>query len=276
MSTIRPDELSKYAPRWLREGAAKPRRAVSLSPAPQLATIQDEPPWRGPSPFDDQFGVQQTFEASVDTPESDLVHVGPVKKPFKTAGNVSFALIAMLTLALVMDETLTALSGTPAEATTASDDAPVAPIAATAQLVTNVEDIVAVSNSPAPLETQPQQLSDPQQVQQPQTAEVPAQRVSERVLDWEEIDQLIRRGEMFLAQGDFATARLFLMRAAEARDPRAALLLGTTYDPEFLRRMGAVGIQPDPEQEHLWYAQAAEFGSHEASQRLAALALPAR
>jgi hypothetical protein len=283
MSTsIRPDEFSKYAPRWVREGTAKPRDAVSSSPAPQLATFQHDPPWRDPSPFDvPQLGVQQTLAPpdTVDAPisESDSLHIGPVKWPFKTAGDVSFALIAMVALALVLDDTLTKLSATPGEATTtASDDAPVAHTAATGPPATNAEYVVPGSNSPNPLQTQLQQQLDPQQVQQPQAQQIPVQRLSERVLDPEEVDQLINRGETFLAQGDVAAARLFLQRAAEARDPRATLMLGTTYDPDVLRRMGAVGIRPDPQQAHLWYAQAAEFGSHEASRRLAAFALPAR
>ena len=215
-------------------------------------------------------GVEQIPDppASVDT----FISAVPVKRPFKSVGDVSFALIAMLTLALVVDDTLTRLGATPAEATTtASDEAPVTQITATAPLVTNVEYVVAGSNSPTPLETQPRQLSDPQLVQAPQTEQIPVQRLSERVLGPEEIDQLIHRGETFLAQGDVAAARLFLERAADARDPRATLMLGTTYDPDVLRRMGAVGIRPDPQQAHQWYAQAAEFGSHEARQRLAAL-----
>ena len=284
--STRPDEIFKYAPRWLREGTAKPDAVLSAS-APQLATVEDELPWRVTSPFDvPELGVEQildppasveTFIISDDTPESDLLPFGPVKRPFKSVGDVSFALIAMLTLALVVDDTLTRLGATPAEAiTTASDDAPLTQITAAAPSVTNVDYVVAGSNSPTPLETQPQQLSDPQLVQAPQAEQIPVKRLSERILGPEEIEQLIHRGETFLAQGDIAAARLFLERAADARDPRATLMLGTTYDPDVLRRMGAVGIRPDPQQAHQWYAQAAEFGSHEARQRLAALILPAR
>jgi hypothetical protein len=282
--STRPDEIFKYAPRWMREGTAKPA-AVLSAPAPQLATVQNELPWCVTSPFDvPELGVEWILDppASVDTfisddtPESDLLPFGPVKRSFKSVGEVSFALIAILTLALVVDDTLTRLGATPTEAITASDDAPVTQITAAAPSVTNVEYVVAGSNSPTPLETQPRQLSDPQLVQAPQTEQIPVQRLTARVLGPEEIDQLIHRGETFLAQGDVAAARLFLERAADARDPRATLMLGTTYDPDVLRRMGAVGIRPDPQQAHQWYAQAAEFGSREARQRLAALILPAR
>jgi hypothetical protein len=283
--STRPDEIFKYAPRWMREGTTKPD-AISSTPAPHLATVEAELPWCVTSPFDvPEMGVEQilgprtsvdTF-MSIDTPESDLLSFGPVKRPFKSVGDVSFALIAVLTLALVVDDTLTRLGATPAEVTTtASDEAPITQITAAAPSVTNVEYVVAGSNSPTPLETQPQQLSDPQLVQAPQAEQIPVKRLSERILGPEEIEQLIHRGETFLAQGDIAAARLFLERAADARDPRATLMLGTTYDPDVLRRMGAVGIRPDPQQAHQWYAQAAEFGSHEARQRLAALILPAR
>jgi hypothetical protein len=281
--STRPDEVFKYAPRWLREGTAKPD-AILSAPAPQIAIVEDELPWCVTSPFDDpKLGVEQTLDppASVDTfvsddtLESDLLPFGAFKRSFKSVGHVSFALIAMLTLALLVDDTLTRLGATPAEAiTTASDEAPVRQITATAPSVTNVEYVVTGSNSPASLETQPQQMPDPQLA--PQTEQIPVQRVSARVLGPEEVEQLIHRGETFLAQGDVAAARLFLERAADARDPRATLMLGTTYDPDVLRRMGAVGIRPDPQQAHQWYAQAAEFGSHEARQRLAALILPAR
>jgi hypothetical protein len=92
----------------------------------------------------------------------------------------------------------------------------------------------------------------------------------------DEIDRMVSRGEAFLAQGDVSAARVVLVRAAEARDPRAALALGSTYDPTVLQRMGAVGIRPDPEKAHFWYERAAEFGSGEAGKRLTALAQLAR
>jgi len=277
----RPDEFSKYAPRWVREGLAKPNDAMCWSTAPHVRSFENAP-WHGPSPFEDEFEdeseMQQAFDppSSVNTsiPDSDELDVPPVSS-FKRAADVSFALIAALTLALVMDDTLTKLSGASAEAAiTAPDDTLVAQRTPTAPLATSVEYVVPGLGSPTPLETQEQ--SDPSQPGQPQTKQVPAQRLSERVLDPMEIAQLISRGEAFLAQGDVAAARLILERAAEAHDARAALLLGTTYDPDVLRRMGVVGIQPEPQRAQVWYAQAAEFGSREASQRLAGLTETAR
>jgi hypothetical protein len=98
----------------------------------------------------------------------------------------------------------------------------------------------------------------------------------DRKFSTDEIDRMVSRGEAFLAQGDVSAARVVLVRAAEARDPRAALALGSTYDPMVLQRMGAIGIRPDPEKAHFWYERAAEFGSGEAGKRLTALAQLAR
>jgi hypothetical protein len=88
----------------------------------------------------------------------------------------------------------------------------------------------------------------------------------------EDIDRMVKRGESFFAQGDVTAARVLLERAAEAHDARAALALGSTYDPNVLKKMGAVGFKPDREQARNWYVRAAEYGSPEARQRLSALA----
>jgi hypothetical protein len=113
--------------------------------------------------------------------------------------------------------------------------------------------------------------------QTPAVQAVSPQKVqADRNFSTDEIDRMVSRGEAFLAQGDVSAARVVLVRAAEARDPRAALALGSTYDPMVLQRMGAVGIKPDPEKAHFWYERAAEFGSGEAGKRLTALAQLAR
>ncbi len=46
----------------------------------------------------------------------------------------------------------------------------------------------------------------------------------------------MRRGEDLIANGDLASARLVLQRAAEAGDPGAALRLPGTYDPIVLEQ----------------------------------------
>jgi TPR repeat protein len=132
---------------------------------------------------------------------------------------------------------------------------------------------------PATVQTPPVQTAA---VQAPAPQNPPGQALAaqktqaDRNFSPDEIDRMVSRGEAFLAQGDVSAARVVLVRAAEARDPRAALALGSTYDPTVLQRMGAVGIKPDPEKAHFWYERAAEFGSGEAGKRLTALAQLAR
>jgi hypothetical protein len=117
----------------------------------------------------------------------------------------------------------------------------------------------------------------PQQAAAPRPSSLAPQRIrSERILSPDELAKLIARGEKFIEQGDVSAARLVLERAAQAHDPRAALALGSTYDPNVLGKLGVVGVQPEPEKARLWYEKAAEFGSGEANSRLTALAQLAR
>jgi TPR repeat protein len=94
-----------------------------------------------------------------------------------------------------------------------------------------------------------------------------------RSLDPREVAVLVKRGQDLLAGGDVQSARLLLMRGAEARDARAALLVGTTYDPALLRQIGADGPMADAAQARIWYQRAKEWGEPDAQRRLDALAL---
>ncbi len=105
-----------------------------------------------------------------------------------------------------------------------------------------------------------------------QIATEPASAYTPRQLDPKEIALLVRRGEDFLAVGDIPAARLVLQRAAEARDARAALVLGSTYDPIMLERLKVRGPTPDIALAQTWYERAKEFGSAEATRRLEILA----
>jgi len=91
-------------------------------------------------------------------------------------------------------------------------------------------------------------------------------------LDSEEIGILLKRGKDLLDNGDLAAARLLLRRAAEAGSAEGALMLGTTFDPVALQRLGAIGARPDLAKARQWYQRAAELGSSAASQQLAGLA----
>ena len=107
----------------------------------------------------------------------------------------------------------------------------------------------------------------------PSAIPAPPQAEVVRSLDPREVAALIRRGQDLLASGDVQSARLLLMRGAEARDARSALLVGTTYDPALLRQIGADGPLADAAQARTWYQRAKEWGEPDAQRKLDALAL---
>ena len=90
--------------------------------------------------------------------------------------------------------------------------------------------------------------------------------------DEEETSTLIKLGQDFIRNGDFPSARLLLGRAAKAGSAAAALSLGETFDPLLIRRLGAIGVQPDVAKAREWYQLAAQLGSNTASKHLAKLA----
>jgi hypothetical protein len=103
------------------------------------------------------------------------------------------------------------------------------------------------------------------------SAEAPA-AAPVRALSRADVDLLMNQGQQFMAIGDVAAARIVFRRAAEAGDAAAALAMGTTYDPLILKRMGAMGVTPDPYQARSWYERAKDFGSTEAPRRIEMLA----
>jgi Sel1 repeat len=76
---------------------------------------------------------------------------------------------------------------------------------------------------------------------------------------------LIERGDAMLALHDIGSARLLYERAAQAGNSRAAAGVGKTFDPNFLRREGAVGLQPNRSEAINWYQKAAALGDPEAA-----------
>jgi TPR repeat protein len=93
-----------------------------------------------------------------------------------------------------------------------------------------------------------------------------------RALNPDEIVAFLKRGQELMASGDITAARVILLRAAEARDPRAALELAATFDPIILKKVGTYGVVPDVSSARRWYEKAKEFGSEEAPARLEMLA----
>jgi hypothetical protein len=95
---------------------------------------------------------------------------------------------------------------------------------------------------------------------------------AESRLDRRQIEYLIGRSQKLMTEGDFGAARTLLERAAQARDARAALALGSTFDPIMLAILHARGIAPDLSLARYWYERASELGSEEANERLKLLA----
>jgi TPR repeat protein len=79
------------------------------------------------------------------------------------------------------------------------------------------------------------------------------------------VRSLIERGDAMLALHDIGSARLLYERAAKAGSSRAATEVGKTFDPNFLRREGAVGLQPNRSEAVSWYQRAAALGDPEAA-----------
>ena len=75
------------------------------------------------------------------------------------------------------------------------------------------------------------------------------------------VEHLIQRGDAFLLSGDIVSARLVYERAAAAGNPQAMIALAQSYDPALLRKLGARGIRPEPEQAQRWYAKATEVNA---------------
>ena len=65
--------------------------------------------------------------------------------------------------------------------------------------------------------------------------------------------ELLARGDSFVLIGDVASARVFYERAGNAGDERAAVRMGATFDPVFLRRAGLPKRFGDPAQARSWY-----------------------
>ena len=133
---------------------------------------------------------------------------------------------------------------------------------------------------PAPVAAAPQQpqaIAPQQAIASPPpaapavaTPQAPAEPVRE--LSPNVIAALVRRAQELLASGDLRGARLLLIRAADAHDARAALLLAKTFDPTASRQFSAADAGPDVEQARNWYQRAREWGSPEAQRQLDALA----
>jgi hypothetical protein len=82
--------------------------------------------------------------------------------------------------------------------------------------------------------------------------------------DRERALRMLQRGNELIGAKDFSAAQHFYKRAAEIGLPEAAVALARTFDPGELARIGAVGLQPNPEMARTWYEKARALGSVEA------------
>jgi hypothetical protein len=83
--------------------------------------------------------------------------------------------------------------------------------------------------------------------------------------------ELLTKADRLITKGDIVGARAIYQRAAEMGSGAAALALGTTYDPNRLWSLGALGLAGNKERARRWYLRAIELGTPEAKARLAAL-----
>ena len=80
-----------------------------------------------------------------------------------------------------------------------------------------------------------------------------------------ETKMLVERGNILVGSGDLAGAREVYERAVDAGDARAAIYLGTTYDPSFLKRARfGKATRGDLETAAYWYRRAGDLGSSDA------------
>jgi TPR repeat protein len=122
---------------------------------------------------------------------------------------------------------------------------------------------------PAPLQIAPVQIAPPAK---PEVAAAPPPQTQAAAAPTNGEDMLVR-GIAALETGDIASARLYLERAATVSDPHAALLLGQSYDPAFLKRIGAMGVRGDAAQAAAWYRKALALGEPTAQSHLDGLAV---
>jgi hypothetical protein len=289
-------ESSPFAPPWARD-ACGPRKVVPLHlpTAPQLvpgAAPSDDavaPVARGPRPSGPELLAEDAVLKRLlqrHTPDPQPLNVKPVRDPVGLAlGMVARLVVAGCGAAAVI-MLLLGIIPSPLRLwpSAESEVAPVAAVAPTADALIphRVADAGGGDGVPVPAAAVAAPASiglanaDPVP---PAPARVPtlpvrtaqADSSDQWALEPGEVERLVKRGEAYLAQGDIAAARLILRRAAEARDARAAFSLAATYDPAVLRKLPVVGFRPDVAQARAWYAKAAEYGSADATQRLAAL-----
>ena len=86
------------------------------------------------------------------------------------------------------------------------------------------------------------------------------------------VEELMAHGRKMVDVGYVAGARSYFKRAADTGSAEAAFAVGTTYDPSFIKEIGAHGIKPDANEARAWYERAKALGDKDAHAQLLQLA----
>ena len=166
---------------------------------------------------------------------------------------------------------LPAVAASPAEASPSPTD--VAVRAAPAAIAPPQEQAVLAAPPKAADEPQPGPMAPPAvpaAVEAPPVGGAPAPSAAPPVdaASAAETAVMVRRASELLTAGDVVSARRFFERAARDGDPAAECGLAKSYDPLYLRQIGARGPAGDAAVAIDWYRRAAAAGSVEAIARL--------
>jgi hypothetical protein len=281
------DAALRYAPPWARETAA-PALAAEADPPPEDRPVEDPPAPatdggdEEPTFVGDQAAMALRRRLSLD-PEMVPAPPAPPIPTRPSVDGIAFRLCAVAGIAAAVAWAVSSPTAKPPSAKLAEAAPPPAITAKSVKLVEvraqpqapPVQTALQTAAPPAPAAalvaddgggfTRPAALTVP-------LTDAPLKPARTLSLSANEVAMLVKRGKEHLMNGDISSARLLLRRAAEAGNADAALALGSTFDPTFIARLGAIGVATDAAKAREWYQKAAQLGSSLATQQLATLA----
>lgn len=272
------DEALHYAPPWAREQGLRERPATQLVRSPQGRRPLDI----GNRAFSGDLAMarlQRQLALDPDAvPEPPVDHVASLWPMALrlcgvagVAAAVAWLVISLPGTRLLRNDDVHASVQPPPPVAEAEKQDPLRTPAAAGILLQH--GLAAANASQPPTEATPAAVPLPvaAPVAAPPSSDAAVAQSVSLPLDPDEVAMLLKRGKDALSTGDLAAARLLLRRAAEAGSADAAMALGATFDPLVLRRLGAIGAEPDAAQARKWYQKAVALGSTAASQPLAQL-----
>jgi hypothetical protein len=78
----------------------------------------------------------------------------------------------------------------------------------------------------------------------------------QRPLAVEDTSVYLQKGEEKVEAGDLAAARLYFDRVARSGDPRGAVAMARTFDPDVIAKLPVIGAEADAEAARSWYERA--------------------